>query len=56
MARRGLTVLFTLLGAQSTLRVQVQNLTNAYIWNIGLSPGFLQFPPRAVIAYITVDV
>jgi iron complex outermembrane recepter protein len=47
---------FSLLGAQSTLRVQVQNLTNAYIWNIGLNPGFVQFAPRSVIAYVTVDL
>lgn len=47
---------FSLLGAPATLRVQGQNLANAYIWNLGNSPGFFQFQPRSVVAYVTVDL
>jgi iron complex outermembrane receptor protein len=46
---------FTMLGAPATLRVQAQNLTNAYYWNMGLSPGFVQFPPRSLFGYLTAD-
>ena len=46
---------FTILGAPATLRVQVQNLTNFYFWNMGYSPGFSQFPPRAFFGYLTAD-
>jgi iron complex outermembrane recepter protein len=46
---------FTMLGAPATLRVQVQNLTNAYYWNMGLSPGFSQFQPRSLFGYLTAD-
>jgi iron complex outermembrane receptor protein len=47
---------FKLLGEPATLRVQVQNVTNSYIWNVTLSPGYLQFAPRAFVAYLTLDV
>ena len=47
---------FKLWGAPATLRMQVQNLTNAYIWNITYSPGFLQFAPRTALAYLTIDI
>ncbi|MGP0082616.1 MAG: hypothetical protein ACLP0B_03160 [Steroidobacteraceae bacterium] len=47
---------FTMLGAPTTLRVQVQNLTNFYFWNMGYSPGFSQFPPRGFFGYLTVDI
>jgi len=47
---------FSLLGAPATLRVQGGNLTNVYFWNIGFSPGFFEFPPRALLAYVTVDL
>jgi iron complex outermembrane receptor protein len=46
---------FTMLGAQATLRVQAFNLTNAYYWNMALSPGFSQFQPRSLFGYLTVD-
>jgi len=46
---------FTMLGAPAMLRVQVQNLTNAYYWNMGLSPGFSQFGPRSFFGYLTAD-
>jgi iron complex outermembrane receptor protein len=47
---------FNIMGAPATLRMQIQNLTNSYIWNIGLSPGFFQFAPRSFVTYLTVDV
>ena len=47
---------FKLLGAPSTLRVLVQNLTNTYFWNLGFtSPAFTQYQPRALFAYLTAD-
>jgi iron complex outermembrane recepter protein len=46
---------FTILGAPATLRVQVQNLTNSYYWNMGYSPGFSQFQPRSLFGYLTAD-
>jgi iron complex outermembrane receptor protein len=47
---------FKIAGAAATVRVQLQNVFNAYIWNIGNSPGFLQFAPRTYMVYLTVDV
>ena len=47
---------FTLWGAPTTLRVQVQNATNFYIWNYGYSPGFSQWMPRSYFAYLTADI
>ena len=47
---------FKLWGAPATLRVQVQNATNFYIWNYGYSPGFSQFPPRFYFGYLTADI
>ncbi len=47
---------FKLWGAPTTLRVQVQNAINFYIWNYGYSPGFSQFPPRSYFVYLTADV
>jgi iron complex outermembrane recepter protein len=46
---------FTIMNAPATLRVQVNNLFNAYYWNMTYSPGFSQFPPRSVFAYLTAD-
>ncbi len=47
---------FKLLGAPATLRVQVQNLTNAYFWNPSYSsPSFSQYEPRAYFGYLTAD-
>lgn len=47
---------FKLWGAPATLRMQVQNLNNAYIWNITYVPGFLQYAPRTALAYLTIDI
>jgi len=48
---------FKILGAPATLRLQVQNLTNTYFWNLGFnSPVFSQYAPRAFFGYLTVDL
>jgi iron complex outermembrane receptor protein len=47
---------FTIAGAPATLRLQIQNLTNLYFWNLGFGgPGFSQYQPRAVFGYLTAD-
>jgi iron complex outermembrane receptor protein len=46
---------FKMWSAPSTLRIQVQNSTNYYFWNMGYSPGFSQFQPRSYFAYLTTD-
>lgn len=46
----------TLFGTPATLRVQMLNTTNTYIWNVLYSPGFYPFIPRAVLAYLTLDI
>jgi iron complex outermembrane recepter protein len=47
---------FKVLGAPATLRVQVQNLTNTYFWNLSFnSPVFTQYQPRAFFSYVTAD-
>ncbi|HET9389106.1 MAG TPA: hypothetical protein VFO44_05625, partial [Steroidobacteraceae bacterium] len=47
---------FRMLGAPASLRVQAQNLTNTYFWNLGFSsPAFSQYQPRAFFGYLTVD-
>ena len=40
----------------ATLRAQVLNVTDVYVWNIGYSPGYFQFPPRTAIVYLTVEI
>jgi iron complex outermembrane receptor protein len=48
---------FKILGAPATLRVQAQNLTNAYFWNLSFNaPLFTQYPPRAFFGYLTADL
>src|ERR1700722_3320858 len=47
---------FKLWRAPTTLRVQVQNATDFYIWNYGYSPGFFQWPPRSFFGYLTADI
>jgi iron complex outermembrane receptor protein len=47
---------FKILGAAATLRVQVQNLTNVYFWNLSFNaPLFTQYQPRAFVGYLTAD-
>ena len=48
---------FTVLGENSTLRLQVQNALGAKIWSELYTPGVFRWPgPRAVFAYITTDL
>lgn len=47
---------FAMLAAPTTLRLQVQNLTDVYFWNLSFnSPTFSQYQPRALFAYLTAD-
>jgi iron complex outermembrane receptor protein len=47
---------FKIFGAPATLRVQVQNLTNIYFWNLSFNaPLFTQYQPRALFCYLTAD-
>jgi iron complex outermembrane recepter protein len=46
---------FTVRGAPSTLRLQIRNVMNYYFWNLDVSPGFSQYSPRSVVAYLTTD-
>jgi iron complex outermembrane receptor protein len=47
---------FKILGARATLRVQVQNLTNVYFWNLSFNaPLFTQYQPRGFFGYLTAD-
>ena len=47
---------FAIHGAPATLRVQVQNVTNTYVWVTGYNPGYYLMAPRSFFAYVTVDV
>jgi iron complex outermembrane receptor protein len=48
---------FTVLGKNSTLRVQIQNAPNSYWWTTVYTPGFFQWAgPRTVFAYLTADL
>lgn len=47
---------FQIRRAPATFRFQVQNASNANAWITAYSPGFTQFAPRTVVAYITVDL
>lgn len=47
---------FKVLRFPTTLRLQVQNATDVRIWNYNYSPGFFQFAPRTLVAYLTVDL
>jgi hypothetical protein len=43
---------FKILGARATLRVQAQNLTNIYFWNLSYNaPSFTQYQPRTFLGY-----
>jgi outer membrane receptor protein involved in Fe transport len=47
---------FKILGAPATLRVQVENLTNVYFWNLAFNaPLFTQYQPRGFFGYLTAD-
>src|SRR6185437_5185211 len=48
---------FTAFGENSTLRLQVQNVLAANVWQQLNTPGVFQWPgPRRVFAYITTDL
>lgn len=48
---------FTVCGKSSSLRVQVQNVSNSYWWTNVYTPGDFQWPaPRTVFAYLTTDL
>ena len=48
---------FTVLGRNSTLRVQIVNVTDSFWWSNVYTPGLFQWPaPRTVFAYITTDL
>ena len=48
---------FRVLGKNSTLRVQVQNVPDSYWWGIAYTPGYFIFPARrTVFAYVTTDL
>ncbi|HEY7889742.1 MAG TPA: hypothetical protein VIC29_16085 [Steroidobacteraceae bacterium] len=48
---------FTVLGKNSTLRVQIQNASDSYWWTIANTPGDFLFPGRrTVFAYLTTDL
>jgi hypothetical protein len=47
---------FKAFGKHTTLRVQVQNVSNSYWWGTALTPGDFLFPARrTVFAYLTTD-
>ncbi|HEV2443147.1 MAG TPA: hypothetical protein VGT07_11545 [Steroidobacteraceae bacterium] len=48
---------FKVLGKNSTLRVQVQDISDSYWWTTATTPGDYLFPgKRTVFAYITTDL
>jgi iron complex outermembrane receptor protein len=48
---------FNAFGKNTTLRVQVQNVSNSYWWGTGFTPGDFLFPSRRTIfAYVTTDL
>lgn len=48
---------FTVLGKNSTLRVQVQNVSDSSWWTVAFTPGEFLFPgPRTLFAYVTTDL
>lgn len=48
---------FTVLGKNSTLRVQVQNVSDSSWWTVAFTPGEFLFPgPRTIFAYVTTDL
>ncbi|HWW19390.1 MAG TPA: hypothetical protein VNZ06_01180 [Steroidobacteraceae bacterium] len=46
---------FKVLGHPATLRLFWQNFNKEDFWNLGLSPGFLQFPGQSILGYVTAD-
>lgn len=51
----GLRYVFTAKGVPSSLRAQVQNVTNAYGWQASSSGQFFPRTPRRVIVTLAAD-
>jgi iron complex outermembrane receptor protein len=47
---------FTILGRPTTFRLQIQNASDFHFWNVTSTPGFAQYPPRSIFAYLTTDI
>jgi iron complex outermembrane receptor protein len=48
---------FKIFGRNSTLRVQIQNVSNSTWWTVAFTPGYYLTPgPRTVFAYLTTDI
>jgi iron complex outermembrane receptor protein len=47
---------FTIRGSAATLRLSAQNVTNAFVWVTGYTPGYFEFAPRSIFGYLTWDV
>ena len=48
---------FTILGKNSTLRLQLQNAPGSYWWTNFYTPGYFQWPgPRTIFGYLTTDL
>jgi iron complex outermembrane recepter protein len=47
---------FVIHGSAATLRLSAQNLTNAFVWVTGYTPGYFEFAPRSIFGYLTWDV
>jgi len=48
---------FTIFGRNSTLRVQIQNVTDSSWWTVANTPGYFLTPgPRTIFAYLTTDI
>jgi iron complex outermembrane receptor protein len=47
---------FTIHGSAATLRLSAQNVTNAFVWVTGYTPGYYEFAPRSFFGYLTWDV
>jgi iron complex outermembrane receptor protein len=55
VANLGVRYRFRVANRPATLRLQVDNAFDHYIWNVGYTPGYNQYPPRAFLGYVTVD-
>ena len=47
---------FKLWGRNSTLRVQIQNVSDLTVWTAAYTPGYFLTSPRTIFAYLTTDI
>ena len=47
---------FKIDGKDATLRLQWQNISNRQFWNFWYTPGYMEFTPRSLLGYLTVDL